>query len=141
MQQLPDELKSLQFFIVDDYMSMILLLTKDLKSLGVTKITTANSGFSAFNKIKESMGTPNEVQFVITDMLMPDGTGREMTEMLRKDPLTKHLPILMISSMTDVGLMLDCVKAGITNYIVKPWELSELINKIVTSYKKVKKIT
>lgn len=135
---LPDHLKELQFLIVDDYASMTLLLKADLKKIGVQKILSANSGNSAFKIIKDNINTANEIQFVITDLLMPDGTGKEMTALIRNDATTKHLPILMISSMTDINLMLDCVKTGISDYIVKPWELTDLVNKIVTSSKQKK---
>lgn len=135
---LPDHLKELQFLIVDDYASMTLLLKADLKKIGVQKILSANSGNSAYKIIKDNINTANEIQFVITDLLMPDGTGKEMTALIRNDATTKHLPILMISSMTDINLMLDCVKTGISDYIVKPWELTDLVNKIVTSSKQKK---
>lgn len=135
---LPDHLKELQFLIVDDYASMTLLLKADLKKIGVHKILSANSGNSAYKIIKDNINTATEVQFVITDLLMPDGTGKEMTALIRNDPTTKHLPILMISSMTDINLMLDCVKTGISDYIVKPWELTDLVSKIVTSAKQKK---
>lgn len=136
MSQLPEEFKKLQFLVCDDYASMILLVTSDLRKLGVTKIITANSGNAGFEIIKKNMGTPNEIQFVLTDLMMENGTGKDMTKLIRAVPELKNLPILMISSMTDVNLMLDCVKAGISNYIVKPWNIDELVKKIISSKKK-----
>lgn len=136
MIELPDSIKKKQFLITDDYGSMRILIISDLKKLGVEKIISASSGNEAIKIINQNMNTPNQIEFLITDMMMDDGTGLELTKSLRANPALKGLPILMITSMTDVALIIECVKAGINNYIVKPWEIEDLSKKIVDCIKK-----
>lgn len=136
MTMLPEDVKIMNFLVTDDYASMRMLISQDLKKLGVTKIITATSGIEALGIIKKNFGTQNEIQFVLTDMMMPNGTGLDLTKGIRAIPALKKLPILMISSVDDVGNMLDCVRAGINNYIVKPWEIADFSRKITDSIKK-----
>jgi two-component system chemotaxis response regulator CheY len=136
MNQLPDHIKKMNFLVTDDYASMRLLICEDLKKLGVTKIVTASSGNEALGIIKKRLGTPDEINFLLTDMMMPDGTGLELTKGIRALDMKNKLPILMISSIDDVGNMIECVKAGISNYVVKPWETDDFAKKIVDCIKK-----
>lgn len=136
MNQLPDHIKVMNFLVTDDYASMRLLICEDLKKLGVTKIVTASSGNEALGIIKKRLGTPDEIHFVLTDMMMPKGTGLELTKGIRALDMKNKLPILMISSIDDVGNMIECVKAGISNYVVKPWETDDFAKKIVDCIKK-----
>lgn len=136
MNQLPDHIKVMNFLVTDDYASMRLLICEDLKKLGVTKIVTASSGNEALGIIKKRLGKPDEIHFVLTDMMMPNGTGLELTKGIRALDMKNKLPILMISSIDDVGNMIECVKAGISNYVVKPWETDDFAKKIVDCIKK-----
>lgn len=135
MTTLPDNIKNMQFLVTDDYASMRLLVSADLKKLGVTKIIQASSGNEALEIIKKNLGTPNQINFVLTDMMMPNGSGLDLTKGIRAIPELKKLPILMISSIDDVSKMIECVKAGISNYIVKPWDFNDFAKKITASVK------
>jgi len=125
-----DELSVLKCLVVDDYESMRLILSADLRSLGVSKIDTAASGNEALEKIKKNLGTPTEYDIVFTDMNMPNGSGIDLARAIRADLKNKDLPILMISSIDEVSKMLDAVKAGISDYITKPWSKDLLKTKI-----------
>jgi two-component system, chemotaxis family, chemotaxis protein CheY len=135
MIDLPQKLKDLNFLIVDDYESMQIMISQNLKQLGITKIQICNSGNSALKKIKESISTPNEIEYVITDLVMENGTGLELVQALRAEPKTAKLPIIMVTSKAEVANVIECIKAGVSSYIVKPWELEDLCKKLVESYK------
>jgi two-component system chemotaxis response regulator CheY len=129
--ELPSNLKSKHFLICDDYDSMLVMMGDSLKSLGVTKITSAKSGNSGFKTIlaKITEGTP--IEFVVTDLMMDDGSGIDLVKQIRANATTKHLPVLMVTSKSEVGFVLESIKAGVNSYIVKPWTLEDLHKRII----------
>ena len=132
-----DEIKSKQFLVVDDQEEMRVLLGHDLTRLGITKIIFAKSGNEAFGIVQKNRGTPEQIDFILTDMMMPDGTGIELTQKIRRTFILDELPIVMITSKSDVNHVLQAVKMGVTSYVVKPWEEETLAKKIVESFGKL----
>ena len=114
------------------------MIVDHLNELGVEKIITANSGNQALKILKENLGKPTQIQFVMTDMMMDDGSGLDLARGIRADPALKGLPILMVTSKSEVNLVLEAVKAGVNNYVVKPWEIEDLAKKIIDTANKVK---
>lgn len=133
MLKLPAEIRALVFLVVDDYESMRVMISEHLRTLGVDKILFAESGSKAFEIIQSG---PEKIDFVLTDMVMEEGTGIELVKRLRLDPKNKSLPILMITSKAEVTNVLEAVKAGVSNYLVKPWEMEELHKKIINTHLK-----
>lgn len=138
MSTLPESIKKKQFLVTDDYESMRIMIGEHLKQLGVEKILFASSGNQAMKIIKQNQGKPEQIEFLLTDMIMEDGNGIDLVKAVRADATLKSLPVLMITSKNEVGLVIDAVKAGVNNYIVKPWELDDLSKKIIDSQAKVK---
>lgn len=133
----PKDFKSAHFLIVDDYKSMRILLKGNLQGMGINKISEASSGNAAYKYLCETIADPTKkIDFVVTDMLMEDGSGIDLVKSIRADQKLKHLPVLMITSMADIENMLNAVKAGVSDYIVKPWEPSELERKLGIIFKK-----
>lgn len=132
-----EEIKSKQFLVVDDQEEMRVLLGHDLTRLGITKIIFASSGNEAFSIVQKNRGTPEQIDFILTDMMMPDGTGIELTQKIRRTFILDDLPIVMITSKAEVNYVLQAVKMGVTSYVVKPWEEDVLAKKIVESFKKL----
>ncbi len=138
MSALPENLCKKQFLVVDDYASMRTLIGDHLKQLGVEKILFASSGNEALKIIKKNQGKPGQIEFLITDLMMEDGNGIELVKAVRADATLKALPVLMITSKAEVNFVIDAVKAGVNNYIVKPWQLEDLSKKIIDSQAKIK---
>jgi two-component system chemotaxis response regulator CheY len=80
------------------------------------------------------------VEFVITDLVMDNGSGIDLTHKIRASSLPKinTLPILMLTSKADVKIVLESVKAGVNNYILKPWTQETLAKRIVEVCMKLK---
>ena len=129
--ELPAKIKGKHFLICDDYESMRVMITDSLKSLGISKITQAKSGNEGFKLIIEKIAAGTPVEFVVTDLLMDDGSGIDLAKKIRGNPTTKHLPILMVTSKSEVNFVLESIKAGVNSYIVKPWVIDDLHKKIV----------
>ncbi len=135
---LPVNIASKHFLICDDYESMRTMITDSLKQLGVIKISAAKSGNEGFKIIQEKQAT-DPIQFVITDLMMEDGSGIDLVKLIRAEAQTKHLPVLMVTSKSEVSYVLESIKAGVNNYIVKPWALDDLAKRIVEVDEKVSK--
>jgi two-component system, chemotaxis family, chemotaxis protein CheY len=129
--ELPSQIKQKHFLICDDFESMRVMISDSLKSLGITKITAAKSGNEGYKTIlaQQAAGTP--IEFVVTDLMMEDGSGIDMTKLIRGNDATKHLPILMVTSKSEVNFVLESIKAGVNSYIVKPWALEDLHKKLI----------
>jgi two-component system chemotaxis response regulator CheY len=135
---LPEGLRKKLFLITDDYESMRIMIAEHLKQLGVEKFLFAKSGNQALTILKQNAGKEGQIDFLITDLVMEDGTGLDLVKGARAEASLKGLPILMITSKADVNLVIECVKAGVNNYIVKPWQIEDLAKKIIDSYAKAK---
>ena len=131
---LPASLLSKHFLVVDDFESMRILVSDELRKLGISKISYASSGNEAIQKIKDCDQT-DPIQYVMSDMVMANGNGIELATAIRQTLNKKNLPILMITSKSDIANVLDAVRAGVSNYMVKPWTEEEFIKKLLESDK------
>jgi two-component system chemotaxis response regulator CheY len=138
MSKLISEICNKKFMVVDDYESMRVMMADHLKQIGVESLKFAKSGNEAFQQMLSFKGTPDSIDFVITDLVMEDGNGIELVKKLRSQEDFKKLPILMVTSKAEVNLVLEAVKAGVNSYIVKPWQLDDLAKKITEVYQKNK---
>ncbi len=129
---LPD--KDIKILVVDDMATMRRIIKGLLEQLGFKNIDEAEDGKVALQKLKTG-----SYDFVITDWNMPNMTGLELVQEIRKDPELKHLPVLMVTAEAKKENVLLAIKAGVNNYIVKPFTaevLKEKIEKIFSVMKK-----
>ena len=136
----PSEVCSMHFLVVDDFESMRTMLSTHLKSLGVTKISAVSSGEEGYKFLLSKQPTDDSVKFVITDLMMENGTGIDLIKMVREDPTLKEIPILMVTSKSEMNYVLEAAKLGVDGYLIKPWQISDLHKKIYETMKKKKLI-
>lgn len=129
---LPDHIKNKHFLICDDYESMLTMIIESLNALGVKKITTASSGNKGFKALQDKLAS-DPVEFIMTDLMMEDGSGIDLVKLVRGDanPKVKSLPILMVTSKSEVNFVIESIKAGVNSYIVKPWSIEDLHKRII----------
>jgi len=119
---------------VDDMATMRKIIKGLLDQLGFKNIDEAEDGKVALQKLRSG-----NYDFVITDWNMPNMTGLELVQEIRKDENLKHLPVLMVTAEAKKENVLLAIKAGVNNYIVKPFTaevLKEKIEKIFSALKK-----
>jgi len=104
---LPDT--GIRILVVDDMATMRRIIKGLLNQLGYKNIEEAEDGKVAFQKLKSQ-----DFDFVITDWNMPNMTGLELVQEIRKDPELKDLPVLMVTAEAKKENVLMAIKAGFT---------------------------
>lgn len=107
----------------DDPINM-LLVTGLLAPLGHT-VTEARDGTEA----KDTMEAQTFDLFLF-DIMMPGATGLELTEICRRDPRHRDVPILVLTALSSKGDLAKGFEAGVTDYIAKPFSSTELLYRV-----------
>jgi two-component system chemotaxis response regulator CheY len=111
--------------VVDDYSTMIRIIRNLLKQLGFENIDDASDGSAALNKLKIK-----KYGLVISDWNMEPMTGFELLKVVRADPNMAKTPFIMITAESKTENVIAAKKAGVNNYIVKPFNAATLKTKI-----------
>jgi len=109
---------SRRLLLVDDEADILRLL-ENFFSMQNYQVDTAADGLEALKKIKQ-----HPPDLVITDMKMPNLTGIVLITRVRK--FNEDLPIVMLTAFSNVELAIDALRAGATNFILKPVQMGEL---------------
>lgn len=112
--------------IVEDLKVMRRVIANILLELGISDITEAEDGIDALSILQDN----NNFDLIITDWLMPNMDGIELVEDIKSDNKLKDIPILMITSVDDKINVIKALRAGIQDYIAKPFKSELLIAKI-----------
>ena len=121
--------KQIKILVVDDFATMRKVIRNLLKQVGFENVTEAEDGVNALRTLKSQ-----KIDFVISDWNMPNMTGLELLKAVRADEELKLTPFLMVTAEALQDNVVAAVKAGVNNYIVKPFTadvLNEKINKIL----------
>lgn len=116
---------SMPVLVVDDYKTMIRIIRNLLKQLGFTNVDDAADGTEALAKMR---GRPYGL--VISDWNMEPMTGYELLQEVRSDEQLKPTPFIMITAESKTENVVAAKKAGVNNYIVKPFNAATLKTKI-----------
>ena len=116
---------SMPVLIVDDYNTMVRIIRNLLRQLGFVNIDDANDGSSALAKMKQL-----KYGLVISDWNMEPMTGYDLLQQVRSDPGLSTTPFIMVTAESKTENVIAAKKAGVSNYIVKPFNAATLKNKI-----------
>jgi two-component system chemotaxis response regulator CheY len=111
--------------VVDDYKTMIRIIRNLLKQLGFEDVDEAADGKEALGKLREK-----RYGLVISDWNMEPMTGYELLREVRADPSLSRTPFIMVTAESKTENVVAAKKAGVNNYIVKPFNAATLKNKI-----------
>jgi two-component system, chemotaxis family, chemotaxis protein CheY len=116
---------SLKILAVDDSPTMRRIIVNTLKRAGYDDVTEASDGKDALAKMKV-----DQFNFVITDWNMPEMDGLTFVSQVRSLDEFKDMPILMVTTRSVKDDIIEAMKAGVNNYIVKPFTPETLGEKI-----------
>lgn len=130
---------NVKILLVDDAKGIRNLIKGNLLELGFTNITEAGDGEEAFTILSQCQQENAPIELLLTDLRMPNMDGIQLVRKIRKLPQFARLPILMISADTDKLAIVDAIKAGISDYIIKPLDTNRLQVKLEQVWAKVNK--
>jgi two-component system, OmpR family, alkaline phosphatase synthesis response regulator PhoP len=115
-----------KILVVDDEKDITDSLGISLESEGY-KVVKANTGHDAIEKARVEIP-----DLILLDIMLPDMNGYEITNKLRKDPLTKLIPIIMLTGRGGLNDKIEGLDLGADDYITKPFNVRELKARVRT---------
>jgi two-component system chemotaxis response regulator CheY len=116
---------SMQILVVDDYNTMIRIIRNLLRQLGFENVDEASDGSAALARLRDK-----KYGLIISDWNMEPMTGYDLLKEVRSDPDLKSTPFIMVTAESKTENVIAAKKAGVNNYIVKPFNAQTLKTKI-----------
>ena len=120
---------TMRILVVDDFGAMIRIMRSLLMQIGFVNIDEANHGAGALEKLREK-----RYGLVISDWNMEPMSGYDLLTELREDPALSQIPFIMVTAESKTENVIAAKKAGVSNYIVKPFNAQTLQNKIAAIF-------
>lgn len=118
---------NMPILIVDDYRTMLKIIRNLLKQLGFTNVEEATDGVEALGKLREG-----EFDLVISDWNMEPMTGLQLLKEVRADDRLRAVPFIIITAESKIENVVAAKEAGVSNYIVKPFNAATLKAKLTS---------
>jgi two-component system chemotaxis response regulator CheY len=112
---------SMPILVVDDYQTMVRIIRNLLKQIGYENVDEAANGQAALEMIQNK-----RYGLVISDWNMEPMTGFELLQRVRADPARADVPFIMVTAESKTDNVVAARKAGVNNYIVKPFNAAML---------------
>ena len=116
---------SMSVLVVDDYQTMVRIIRNLLKQIGFEDVDDACDGQSALTRLKEK-----RYGLVISDWNMQPMSGYDLLKQVRAVDATRETPFIMVTAESKTDNVIAARKAGVNNYIVKPFNAQTLKSKI-----------
>jgi two-component system chemotaxis response regulator CheY len=117
--------KSINILIVDDYKTMLRIIRNLLKQLDFNNVEEATDGAEALAKLRAG-----NFGLVISDWNMQPMSGLQLLQEVRADAKLKSIPFIMVTAESKAENVIAARQAGVSNYIVKPFNAETLKEKI-----------
>jgi len=123
-----------RILVVDDMMTMRKLVSKACNAIGFQDITEAPDGAQAWEKITNAAPS---FGLVISDWNMPNCTGIDLLRRVRSDSRFGKTPFILVTAESEQTQIVEAIKAGVSQYLVKPFTPDSLKEKIELVHKKM----
>ena len=111
--------------IIEDERDVVDLLALHLRKSGKFAVSTANDGASGLDKARNERPA-----FIILDLMLPKMPGLEVCKVLKTDPATRHIPIMMLTAKAEEIDRIVGLESGADDYVTKPFSPREVILRI-----------
>lgn len=125
-------LKKINILVVDDMEVIRNMVCTCLKELGAEHIFIVEDGAAAWNKINN-----RRIDLIICDWDMPVVTGLELLQTVRKSRAYRKIPFLMLTATYEKEKVITAIKAGVDEYVMKPFQIKDLEYRIIKILRKV----
>ena len=129
-------MRSLKTILIVDDESEIRRLLKRVLGRKDYQTVSASDGVDAMRLAREQ--APD---MVLLDLIMPRMGGIEVCELLRLNPSTRAIPIVMISALVETSQKIAGFNAGADEYITKPFDLQELQARIAGTFRRCERVS
>ncbi len=117
--------KNMPIIIVDDYKTMLRIVRGLLNQLGFVNIDEATDGTMAWDMIQKK-----PYGLIVSDWNMEPMSGFELLKLVRNNEKTRQLPFIMVTAESKTENIIAAKQAGVSNYIVKPFNAETLKQKL-----------
>ncbi len=120
--------QNMKILIADDFPEVTRTMRYILRNIGFRNVREADGGKAVLRALKKE-----KYDLIFCDWGMPDMSGVEVLKKIRSDDELKHIPFIMVTAEAEKEKILAAIKAGVSNYIVKPFTaktISETIKKV-----------
>ena len=125
---------STRILVVDDMLTMRKLVGKVCKDIGFTDITEAADGNLAWQAL---LAANPPIGLIISDWNMPNCSGIDLLRKIRSDQKYGKLPFILVTAEAEQSQIIEAVKAGVSNYVVKPFTADVLKQKLEQVHTKI----
>jgi len=123
--------KKMPILVVDDFSTMRRIVKTCLKQLGFDNCVDAEDGKIALDKLQAG-----EFKLVISDWNMPNMMGIDLLKAVRANDKLKTIPFVMVTAEAQKENVIEAAKAGVSNYIIKPFTADQLQSKLEAVFSK-----
>jgi two-component system chemotaxis response regulator CheY len=116
----------MKVLVVDDSATMRKIAAQMVKKLGYNPVVEAGDGREALQVLEQNA----DVGLVLTDWNMPNMNGLELVQAIRADDAMSELPIIMVTTRNMKSDIMGAMKAGVNNYLTKPFDPPTMKEKI-----------
>lgn len=120
-----DSKRDIKILVVDDFPTQRKLIKRSLLALGFENVKEATDGVDALEKLHSE-----EFEFIICDWNMPKMMGIDLLRAVRADEKLSRMPFLMVTAEAKRENIIEAAKAGVSNYIAKPFTVEALQEKM-----------
>ncbi len=115
----------MKILLVDDSPTMRRILQNSLKQLGYEDVSEAENGREALSKLHT-----DQYNFIVTDWNMPEMDGLTFVKTIKEESEFASIPILMVTTRSQQEDVIEAMRAGVNNYVIKPFTPQVLKQKI-----------
>ena len=128
-----------KFLVIDDFATMRKIIKKVLSELGYKNVEEAEDGKPALEMLQQAAGSDAPFQFIISDWNMPVMSGFDLLKSCKSDGNLKDLPFMLVTAESEQQNILEAAQAGVSDYVVKPFNALTLKDKLIAIYNKENK--
>jgi two-component system, chemotaxis family, chemotaxis protein CheY len=123
--------------VIDDMLSMRQLIKAELRNLGFLLICEADNGADGLELVHRMRAVGNPIELILSDWAMPKMDGFALLTAIRANPDTAKLPFIMITAEGEQTQVVKALKAGVSNFLMKPFSPASLSEKLQTTWRRL----
>lgn len=120
----------------DDMGTFRMMIKNALQTLRLTNYTEAEDGETALRLLLEAQRTKEPFELILSDWNMPKMSGIDFLKKVRSEPWGKSLPFIMLTGETEKENIMEALENKVTQYVVKPFTVDGLREKLQSAYAK-----